>query len=256
MRFAFRRDVALGRYLALDSPVHRLDPRTSLLAFVVLTVVLWRAGAMGSALLVAAVAGVAVLARIPARCIAGALRSLAWILLLTFFVHLLLVEGGSAESGARMVCRIVGMALGALVLTSTTEPVRLADGFSSAFGFLRRVGVPVRDLAMVLMLALRFLPTMMEEAERIVQAQRARGAVFGGGPVARARSLVPLAVPLLAGCLLRADTLALAMEARGYSSDATQTRLHPLAFRRADALVLAGAAVTLAASLGGSSGGS
>jgi energy-coupling factor transport system permease protein len=141
------------------------------------------------------------------------------------------------------------MVLLASLLTFTTEPIKLADGLARLFGFLERVRIPVRDLALVLTLALRFLPTVMEEAARIVTAQRARGARFGGGLIARARALLPLAVPLLAGCLRRADALALAMDARGYRSGAPRTRLDPLALRAADGWVLAALAALLAAGL-------
>ncbi|HMB70206.1 MAG TPA: energy-coupling factor transporter transmembrane component T, partial [bacterium] len=138
-----------------------------------------------------------------------------------------------------------GMLIAAYLLTFTTEPIRLADGLARLFGFLERWRVPVRDLAMVLTLALRFLPTVMEEAQRIVLAQQARGARFDGGPLTRARRLLPLAVPLFAGCLHRADVLAMAMEARGFRGSAERTQMDPAAFARRDAVALAGTAVAL-----------
>jgi energy-coupling factor transport system permease protein len=141
----------------------------------------------------------------------------------------------------------VGLLLAAALLTHATEPIRLADGLARLFGFLERARIPVKDLVLVLTLAMRFLPTVLEEAQRIVLAQRARGAAFGGGALARARRLLPLAVPLFAACLHRADRLALAMEARGFQGAAARTQLEPLAFRPADAWTLLGTTLMLAA---------
>jgi energy-coupling factor transport system permease protein len=197
----------------------------------------------------------AVLARLPLRRIFGGVRALAWILLLTVAYHAMWSGPRSAGGwtggvvdGIRAALSLVAMLVAAAVLTHATDPIRLADALAALFGFLERVRVPVRDLALVLSLALRFLPTVLEEAQRIVLAQRARGATFGGGILARGRRLLPLAVPLFAGCLRRADTLSLAMEARGFSPGVRRTRLEPLAFRRADGWTLVGAAAVLAAS--------
>ncbi len=255
MRFAFHRDLALGRYIPLDTPVHRLDPRAKLVAFLALLVALFAAAPRGRALVAAAIAGIAVLARLPVHRIGGGLRALGWILALTAAYHLvrLGVVGGDwtaagvAAGGA--VLQLAGMLLLAAVLTHATEPVSLTDGLAALFGFLERFRVPVRDLALVLMLALRFLPTVLEEAQRIVWAQKARGARFVGGPLERGRRLLPLAVPLVAGCLRRADTLAFAMEARGFSSAAPRTRLAPLAWRAADGVAVAASGAVAAAGL-------
>jgi energy-coupling factor transport system permease protein len=255
MRFAFHRDVALGRFVPLDTPVHRMDPRTKLVVFVVFLLALLRAHGPASWLLAAAAFGGAALARLPLRRVAGGLRALTWILAITIAYHALWigrtgpgVVAGAAQ-GVEAALELVAMLVAAAALTHATEPVRLADGLAQLLGFLERLRVPVRDFALVLTLALRFLPTVMEEAQRIVLAQRARGAVFAGGPLARGRRFLPLAVPLFAGCLRRADTLALAMEARGYASSRRRTQLEPLGFRTIDAWTLLGAAAILAASL-------
>ena len=255
MRFAFHRDLAIGRYAPLDTPVHRLDPRTKLVAFAALLVALFRAGPTGRPVVALLLVVFAALARLPFRRIGGGIRALAWILILTVAYHALWAGpryGGGWEAGllagADAALQLVAMLVAAAVLTHATEPIRLADGLARLLSFLERIRVPVRDLALVLTLALRFLPTILEEAQRIVLAQRARGARFEGGPLERARRLLPLAVPLFASCLHRADTLALAMEARGFSSGARRTQLEPLAFRAADAAaLLLVAAVTVAA---------
>lgn len=252
MKFAFRRDIAIGRYVALDTPVHRLDPRTKLLLFTGLLVALFRADLAGDLVLLGLLAVSAALARLPARRVAEGLRTTSWILAITFLFQVFWVGptrlGGmipGALMGTMMVLRLAGMLLAAYLLTFTTEPIRLADGLGRLFGFLEKVKVPVRDLAMVLTLALRFLPTVMEEAQRIVLAQQARGARFEGGPLARARRLLPLAVPLFAGCLHRADVLALAMEARGFTGSAARSQMDPPVFAARDAFALTGLAIVL-----------
>jgi energy-coupling factor transport system permease protein len=255
MKFAFHRDIGAGRYVPLPTFVHGLDPRTKLLVFAGILVLLFRTGLVGSAVLVAALLLFARAARLPARRLAGNLRALLWFFALTFLFQALWIGptrlggfGPGCVAGVWLVLRLAGMVLAASVLAFTTEPIRLADGMAELLGFLERLRVPVRDLALVLTLALRFLPTVMEEAQRIVTAQRARGARFAGGPLQRARVLIPLAVPLFAGCLRRADTLALAMEARGYRAGLPRTRLDPLAFGARDAWVLTVLAAALAVS--------
>lgn len=253
MRLAFQRDLALGRFVPLDTPVHRLDPRTKTLVFAVALVVLFRAPLAWAAAVVLGLGGVLRAARLPLRQTVGALRALAWIFAVTFLFQLLWEGprrlGGyvpGAEAGLLMVLRLAGMLLAATLLAATTEPIRLADGLARVFGFLERVRVPVRDLALVLTLALRFLPTVLEEAQRVLDAQRARGARFDGGLLTRARRLLPLAVPLFAGCLHRADTLALAMEARAFPPPGGhRTQWEPLALRATDLWTMVGAGLIL-----------
>lgn len=261
MRFAFHRDVALGRYVPLETPVHALDPRTKLLVFAAVLAGLFTSGVVGAAVWLAALVGILGLARVPAPVVWNALRALGWILAITFLFQWLWVGprrlGGweaGAVSGVVMSLRLVGMLLAALLLAATTEPIRLADGLARLFGWLERFKVPVRDLSLVLTLALRFLPTVLEEAQRVVDAQRARGARFEGGPLTRARRLLPLAVPLFVGSLHRADTLALAMEARGFQGGAPRTQWDPLRFRGADVWTILGAGAILAGVAGRSLG--
>ncbi len=256
MRFAFHRDVALGRFVPLDTPIHRLDPRAKLGAFALLLIAIFRAELPAALGLFGLSLALAMWARLAPGRILGGLRAASWILALTFAFHALWIGprsiGGvqaGVEQGLLAVIRLVAMLVLSALLTHATEPIRLADGVARLFGFLERVRVPVQDLALVLTLALRFLPTVLEEADRIVLAQRARGARFEGGLLDRGRRLLPLAVPLFAGCLHRADRLALAMDARGYSTANERTQLEPLAFRVADAWTLLGAALVLTASV-------
>lgn len=257
MRFSFRTDLSLGRYVELETPVHRLDPRTKLLLFAGTLAIALRADLKESLLLLAALAVAARLAKLSLSRASGMLRGMAWILGVTVAFQTFWVGpsqfgsiGKGFEVGVWMSLRLAAMVLAASLLTHTTEPLRLADALAKLFGFLERVKVPIRALAMVLTLAVRFLPTILEESSRIVTAQRARGARFEGGLLKRARRLLPLVVPLLSGCFRRADRLALAMEARHYRVDAPRTSLEPLAFARSDAFALAGLVLLLLVSFG------
>ncbi len=234
--------------MALETPVHRLDPRAKLAAFAAALLVLFTSPpsvGIVATLFLAAACGIA---RVPVAHLVSTMRSLIWVFAITFAYQAFWAgprQFGSvaagAEVGLHMVLRLVGMMLAVTALLFTTEPLRLADGLAHLLRPLEKLRVPVGDLTLVLTLALRFLPTVMEEAERIVTAQRARGARFEGNLLTRARALLPLAVPLLASCLRRADTLALAMTARGYRPGAPRTRMEPLAFAARDAAVVAGA---------------
>jgi energy-coupling factor transport system permease protein len=254
MRFAFHRELVLGRFVPLDTPVHRLDPRTKLLAFVALVAVLLRVHGGAALLLAAGVLLAAFLAKLPLGSLLQGLRALTGVIVITMAYYLFwmgrqLGYAAGASAGAEASLGLVTMLLAAVVLTHSTEPVRLADGLARLFRFLEPLRVPVREIALVLTLAMRFLPTVLEEAQRLVLAQRARGARFTGGPLTQSRRFLPLAVPLFAGCLHRADTLALAMEARGFSSARRRTQFEPLVLRTADVGTLLGVALVLTAAL-------
>lgn len=250
--FPFRKNLALGRFLDLDSPLHRLDPRTKLFGFAALLVVLFASSPRAEFLSILLLLLGCSIAKVPTRLLFASLRSLTWIFVITVLYHTLWAgprsPGGwtaGAEEGLRAAFRLVGMMLAVTLLMATTDPLQLAEGLGRLASPLERIGVPVRDWTLVLTLAMRFLPTVMEEGERIVAAQRARGAKFEGSFLQRARSMIPLSVPLLTSCLRRADTLALAMTARGYRPGAPRTALVPLAFAASDTLAIAGIVVYL-----------
>lgn len=251
------RDLLIGRYVAGDSPIHRLDPRTKIVltgAYVVILFVLndWAAYAV----MAAATAGAVALARLPVVYVLRGLRPVLLLLALTVVLNLFVVPGEplarlgpltatreGLELGSRLAVRLVLLVVTASVLTLTTPPIALTDGIEA---LLRPLGrrVPAHELAMMMTIALRFIPTLAEEAERIMKAQMARGADFArGGPLQRARSLVPLLVPLFVGAFRRADDLALAMEARCYRGGEGRTRFRELRLGARDA---AAALVTVA----------
>lgn len=244
------RDLLIGQHVPGDSPLHRLDPRTKILLTGLYVVVLflvrrWEAYAVMAAVTVAVVA----LTRLSPLYVLRGLRPVLFLLVLTLALNLFVVPGEplvrlgpltatreGLELGLRLVVRLVLLVTTASVLTLTTSPIALTDGIEA---LLRPLGrrVPAHELAMMMSIALRFIPTLAEEAERIMKAQMARGADFSrGGPLQRARSLVPLLVPLFVGAFRRADDLALAMEARCYRGGVGRTRYRELRPGRGDAL--------------------
>lgn len=259
------RYAGLGQYVPLDSPAHRLDAAAKMGIAAAFTVALFLAGRfLGLAAFAALVAGAVALARVPARMALRGVRTVAFILVVTVLVNALrwqpataailrigplAVDGEGLRTGIFFAVRIVLLVVGTSLLTLTTSPVELASAIERVLAPLRLVRVPVGELAMTLTIALRFIPTTVEEADRIVTAQTARGARFDtGGPVARARAYAPVLVPLFFNLFRRADELATAMEARCYRGAESRTHLRESRMGASDwvALVLV-AAVLLTA---------
>jgi len=235
--------------------VHALDPRAKLLATAVFVVGLFLIDSMVGLLFVAAVlAALVAVSRIPAGTFLRLLRPVMFIVALTVLFQILFaregvtlfewgfleVNSGGLRLGFFLALRILLLVSSAGLLTATTAPVALADGIEDLLSPLKRVWFPAHEVAMMMTIALRFIPTLGEEAEKIKGAQSARGADFSmGEPLRRARSLVPVLVPLTVGAFRRADELADAMESRGYRGGEGRTRYRELRFRKKDALALA-----------------
>jgi energy-coupling factor transport system permease protein len=254
--------VPFGQYVPGDSAVHRLEPRAKLGLAVLYTVLLftsstWAGFAVAAALAIAAIA----VSGVPLHLALRGLRPVAWLLAFTLVVNALrwqppvalvrmgplAVDGHGLATGLFFVARIVLLVVGTSLLTLTTSPVALTDALAELMRPLLVVRVPVDDIATMFSIALRFIPTTSEEAEKIVVAQTARGAVFDeGGPVKRARAWVPVLVPLLVNLFRRADDLAVAMESRCYTG-VGRTRLHESRMRSADWLVLAAGVLVVTA---------
>src|SRR5918995_3132711 len=246
---------SLGQFYPVDSPVHSLDPRAKIVATAVLAVGLFLIDSTTGLLFVAAALVALVAAsRIPVRTFLRLLRPVLLIVALTVTFQILFSREGSVvfvwgflevhSGGLRLAfflaLRILLMVSAAGLLTATTAPVALADGIEDLLSPLKRVRFPAHEVAMMMTIALRFIPTLGEEAEKIRGAQAARGADFSeGGPVRRARSFIPVLVPLTVGAFRRADELADAMESRGYRGGEGRTRYRELRFRAGDALALA-----------------
>lgn len=241
----------IGQYIPLESPLHRMDAAAKIGMVAAYTVGLFMVGgfpgllAIGSAM----VLGI-IVSRVPPRAVARGLRAVSLLLVLTIALRGITfgstgpallrlgrfaLSGPGLLSGGFFAVRIVLLVLGTALLTLTTSPVELTSGIERVLAPLKLVRVPVGDLAMTLTIALRFIPTTAEEAERIITAQQARGAVFDrGGPIARAKAYLPVLVPVFYQLFRRADALATAMEARCYRGTEGRTRLHPARMRPAD----------------------
>lgn len=246
------RDIAIGRYAPGNGYLHQLDPRTKLLSLIALMVTALTTQGLGPVSMFSGlVVLIAVTARLPLSILLRNLRSFVWLIGVTALLHLFMTPGTprwviphamlvitheGATSAALFSLRLAAVVTAASMLTLTTTPLALTDGLESLMRPFRRLGVPAHELAMMVSIALRFIPVLADEAERLQKAQMARGADFSGGPVRRARKLVPLLVPLFLSAFARADRLAIAMEARGYRGGEGRTRLHPLQWRMADAI--------------------
>ena len=253
-------DFALGKYVDSDSVVHRLDPRTKLLSALLLMTSALTLDAALPLILFALFLVLAVrLAKIPAGTLLANLKPFLWLFAFTVILHALMTPGRVlvqipvlqwpvSQEGLRfglLFCgRLATMVTVAALMTLTTPPLSLTDGLERMLRPLRRLGFPAHEFAMMISIALRFIPVLAEEAERIRKAQLARGADFSGGLLRRARQMVPLLVPLFLSAFDRADRLAVAMESRCYQGGEGRTNFRELSFSRAD---LAAAAVVVSA---------
>ncbi len=233
------KSITIGQYIPGDSIVHRLDPRTKILAVLAYVIILFLLRSpMGYAVMGLITATVAFFGRIPVRMLLRGLRPVLIIIVFTVVLNMVMTPGevlyqlgpfnitdeGLVQAGTMSV-RVVLLILTTSMLTLTTAPIDLTDGIEYLLSPFRRFGVPAHELAMMMTIALRFIPTLVDELERIMKAQMARGADFDTGSfLDRAKSMIPLLVPLFISAFRRADDLALAMEARCYRGGEGRTR--------------------------------
>lgn len=238
------RSITIGQYLPGDSFLHRLDARSKLIALVFFIIAVFVVNSYWGYLFLAVIVFVLLLfSALPLSYLLRGLRPVYYIMIFTMLIHLFFTKGGTVlfrigsltiEShglylGLFMVLRIVFLIMITSLLTLTTSPITLTDAIEYLMGPLRKIGVPAHEIAMMMTIALRFIPTLMEESEKIMKAQMARGADFESGNFfRRAKSLVPLLVPLFVSSFRRADDLAVAMEARCYRGGEGRTRLREL----------------------------
>ena len=252
------KDITLGQYFPGDTIAHRLDPRTKILLVVLYIVALFNArGFLTYGILTACLALSVRVSEIRPRAMVRGLKPVLFIIVFTAVLNLFftpgdryLVEWGVlriSETGARtafyMVLRILLLIMGTFLMTYTTSPISLTDGLELLLNWTKRFRVPVHELAMMMSIALRFIPTLIEETDKIMSAQKARGADFeSGNLVQRAKAMVPILVPLFISAFRRADELATAMECRCYHGGEGRTRLHVLRYAPRDyaALTLGG----------------
>lgn len=243
------REITIGQFYPADSVLHRLDPRVKLVGtFVFLISLFVGEGVAAYAIATVFLAAVLRLSKVPLKMILKGLKAIIVILLLTVSFNLFLTSGEIlikigflkiTKEGVSiaffMALRLIYLVIGASLMTLTTTPNDLTDGLESILGPLKKVKVPVHEISMMMSIALRFIPILLEETERIMKAQKARGADFeSGNLVQKAKSMVPLLVPLFISAFRRANDLAMAMEARCYRGGEGRTKMKPLHYERRD----------------------
>ena len=245
------KDITLGQYFPGNSPIHRLDPRTKLILLVVYIVALFLAKSWISyAVMLAFLLYTIKISTIPPKSIVRGMKPIVMILVFTgvlnlFFTRegktllnladvIIITEGGLLRA-VFMMARILMLITGTFLLTYTTSPISLTDGLEALLNPLKKIHVPVHELSMMMCIALRFIPTLIEETDKIMSAQKARGADFENGTLMeRARALIPILVPLFIGAFRRADELATAMECRCYQGGEGRTKMKLLRYHRND----------------------
>ena len=242
--------IVIGQYYPASSVLHRLDPRVKLVGTMAFVMALFFVNHWwGYAAAAVALAGVIALSKVPPLYLFRGLKAMLFILTFTallnvFFTpgqHVLLQWGGVAitreglNQAAQIVVRLVILVAGSTMMTLTTTPIQLTDAIESLLKPFKLLRFPVHELAMMMTIALRFIPTLVEEVEKIMKAQMARGADFDtGGLIKKARSMVPLLVPLFVSAFRRADELAQAMDARCYRGDINRTKMKVMRLRTRD----------------------
>ncbi|NBJ93646.1 energy-coupling factor transporter transmembrane component T family protein [Parablautia muri] len=245
------RDITLGQYYQTDSIIHRLDPRVKLVTTVCYIISLFVVdNIVGYILAGLFLALVIKLSKVPVKFMVRGMKSILFLLIIALIFNLFLTPGEVVVSfwklqitkeGIRqavfMAVRLVFLLMGSSVMTLTTTPNQLTDGMEKLLGPLRVLKVPVHEIAMMMSIALRFIPILLEETDKIMKAQMARGADFeSGNLIKKAKSLVPLLVPLFISAFRRANDLAMAMESRCYRGGEHRTKMKPLIYKMRDRL--------------------
>ncbi len=248
------KDITLGQYIPADTPIHKLDARTKILATMgFITVIFVINKLLAYSIVVAFIALVVYLGKISAKFLLKSLKPVIYLIIFTAVLNLLVTPGDTvifkywiikitqegADLAIFMSIRLILLIAGASIMTLTTSPIALTDGIEKLLSPFKRIGLPAHELAMMMTIALRFVPTLLEETEKIMNAQKARGADFeSGNIIERAKAMVPIIVPLFVSAFRRAEELAMAMEARCYRGDYGRTRMKQLKFGKLDIVAL------------------
>lgn len=243
------RDITLGQFYPVDSVLHRLDPRTKLFGTMVFIISLFIANNIWTYLAATLFLILAILlSRVPFGFMVRGLKAIVFLLLISVSFNLFLTGGQVifklgflkvTKEGIRMAgfmgIRLIYLVIGSSIMTLTTTPNALTDGLEKSLGFLKKVGVPVHEVSMMMSIALRFIPILVEETDKIMKAQMARGADFeSGNLIKKAKNMIPLLVPLFISAFRRATDLAMAMEARCYRGGEGRTKMKPLHYAGRD----------------------
>ena len=243
------RDITLGQYYQTDSVVHRLDPRVKLAATLVFICSLFVVNQAAGYLVAVLFLGFAIkMSNVPFRFMVRGMKAILFLLIITFLFNLFLTPGEAVVSiwkltvtregiavAVKMAVRLSLLIVGSSIMTLTTTPNNLTDGLEKALKPLQKLRVPVHEIAMMMSIALRFIPILLEETDKIMKAQMARGASFDeGNLLQKAKSMIPLLVPLFISAFRRANDLAMAMEARCYRGGEGRTKMKPLHYKKRD----------------------
>lgn len=255
------RDITLGQYYPEQSVIHRLDARTKILGTLLYIIEIFLVNSFGGVGLVILALGVLIgISRVPVRFIFKGLKAVVFIILLTFVLNLFMFDGTvlwhwkfltityeGLYRSCFMALRLILLIIGTSMLTLTTKPMELTDGLEKLLKPFNRFGLPSHEIALMMSIALRFIPTLLEETDKIMKAQQARGADFeSGNLIQRVKNMIPILIPLFVGSFRIAQDLALAMEARCYHGGVGRTRMKEIVFSRRDGV----AGVLLAVFLG------
>lgn len=243
------RDITLGQFYPVDSVLHRMDPRTKLFGTMVFIISLFLADSLWAYILATVFLIFCIhMSRVPFSFMVRGLKAIVFLLLISVSFNLFLTDGEElfrlgflrvTREGLKMSCfmglRLIYLVIGSSIMTLTTTPNQLTDGLEKSLGILKVIRVPVHEISMMMSIALRFIPILVEETDKIMKAQMARGADFeSGNLIQKAKSMVPLLVPLFISAFRRATDLAMAMEARCYRGGAGRTKMKPLKYERRD----------------------
>lgn len=247
------RDITLGQYYPGSSVVHKLDPRIKILSTILFVCAVFLVkNFVGYAFVILAVLGVISMSKIKLSLVLKGVKPLAFIIIFTSILNLFLTSGEiiwklgflkitkeGLYLAVSMSLRLILLVMGTSVLTFTTSPIALTDGIEKLLSPFSKVGLPAHEIAMMMSIALRFIPTLVEETDKIMKAQMSRGADFESGNIlSRAKAMVPILVPLFIGSFRRADELATAMECRCYHGGEGRTRLKELKIKKRDIVAL------------------
>ncbi|MEE0417128.1 MAG: energy-coupling factor transporter transmembrane component T [Clostridia bacterium] len=246
------RDITLGQYYPEQSVIHRLDARTKILGTLLYIIEIFLVNSFAGFGLVILALGVLIgISRVPVRFIFKGLKAVVFIILLTFVLNLFMFDGTvlwhwkfltityeGLYRSCFMALRLILLIIGTSMLTLTTKPMELTDGLEKLLKPFNRLGLPSHEIALMMSIALRFIPTLLEETDKIMKAQQARGADFeSGNLIQRVKNMIPILIPLFVGSFRIAQDLALAMEARCYHGGVGRTRMKEIVFSRRDGVV-------------------
>lgn len=248
------RDITIGQYYPTDSVIHKLDPRVKLFGTMIYVISLFCInGVAGFVVATLFMAGVIIASNVPFKFMVKGLKPILILMLITALFNLFLTPGEvlvsfwvleitreGLQNAVFMTIRLIYLILGTSVMTLTTTPNQLTDGLEKSLHFMNKLGVPVHIIAMMMSIALRFIPILIEETDKIMKAQMARGADFeNGNMIKRVKNMIPLLVPLFVSAFRRADDLAMAMEARCYNGGDGRTKMKPLTYAKRDYIAYA-----------------